>query len=158
VLLGNGDRSFRLKADYGTGYGPGSVAIGDLNGDRKPDLVTANGGSNTVSVLQNVGRTDSIEPDRIPARFELAPPHPNPFRSRTTLDFDIPRSAFVRLEIYDVQGRRIRILQNGVLTAGHHTQSWDGSTTSGSAARTCVYFVRLSAPAVQLTRKALLVP
>jgi len=157
VLLGNNDGSFGPKTDYGAGSGPTSVAIGDLNGDGRPDLATANGGSNTVSVLLNVGGTNSVEPDRIPTWFELAPPSPNPFRSRATLDFAIPRPAFVRLEIYDVQGRRIRILQDGVLAPGHYVRSWDGATTSGSAALTGVYFFRFSAPGVELTRKAVLV-
>ena len=44
--------SFARARSYPTGYGPNSVAIGDLNGDGKPDLATANG---TVSVLLNRG-------------------------------------------------------------------------------------------------------
>jgi beta-lactam-binding protein with PASTA domain len=52
VLVNRGEGSFQAKLDYRTGDGPGSVAIGDLNGDRKPDLVTANA-ANTVSVLLN---------------------------------------------------------------------------------------------------------
>ena len=44
--------SFAPARSYPTGYGPNSVAIGDLNGDGKPDLATANG---TVSVLLNRG-------------------------------------------------------------------------------------------------------
>jgi hypothetical protein len=157
VLLGNGDGSFGVKTDYGTGSYPYSVAIGDLNGDGKADLVTASFNSNTVSVLLNVPATVSIEPDEIPARFELAPPHPNPFHARATLDLAIPRLAFVRLEIYDVQGRQIRTLQDGLLAPGQYSRSWDGTTTNGLAAGTGVYFVRFSTPGVELTRKALLV-
>ena len=55
VLLGNGDGTFAAKVDYRTGPGPNSVAIGDLNGDGKPDLAVANRGSNTVSVLLGNG-------------------------------------------------------------------------------------------------------
>ena len=57
VLLNNGDGSFQAKRDYATGVSPESVAIGDLNGDRKADLVTANEGppAGTVSVLTNDG-------------------------------------------------------------------------------------------------------
>src|SRR5436309_8229507 len=55
VLLGNGDGSFGAQTDYGTGYLPTSVAMGDFNADGKPDLATANGGSSTVSVLLGNG-------------------------------------------------------------------------------------------------------
>jgi hypothetical protein len=55
VLLNRGDGSFRAKRNYRTGATPLAVAIGDLNGDGKPDLATANLGANTVSVLLNRG-------------------------------------------------------------------------------------------------------
>jgi hypothetical protein len=55
VLLGNGNGTFGVKTDYGTGGSAGFAAIGDLNEDGKPDLVTANGGMSTISVLFNIG-------------------------------------------------------------------------------------------------------
>jgi hypothetical protein len=60
VLLNRSDGSFQAKRDYRTGgdslsEAPASVAIGDLNGDGKPDLATANEDANTVSVLLNRG-------------------------------------------------------------------------------------------------------
>jgi FG-GAP-like repeat/PASTA domain len=51
VLRNRGDGSFEARLNYGTGRGPASVAIADLNGDGKPDLVTANFSANTVSVF-----------------------------------------------------------------------------------------------------------
>ncbi len=53
VLLNRGDGSFRPRLDYKTRGSPGSVAIGDLNGDSKLDLATANPGAGTASVLLN---------------------------------------------------------------------------------------------------------
>jgi hypothetical protein len=55
VLLNRGDGSFKAKHNYATGTGPVDVAIGDLNGDGKADLATANYDSNTASVLLNRG-------------------------------------------------------------------------------------------------------
>ena len=43
--------SVGVRLDFATGSGPVSVRIGDLNGDDEPDLVTANPGVNTISVL-----------------------------------------------------------------------------------------------------------
>ena len=53
VLVNRGDGSFRASLHYRAGDRPYSVAIGDLNGDGRPDLATANAGDNTVSVLLN---------------------------------------------------------------------------------------------------------
>jgi len=55
VLLGNGDGTFGIRNDYGTGLGPISVAIGDLNVDGKLDLAVANFSASTVSVLLGNG-------------------------------------------------------------------------------------------------------
>jgi hypothetical protein len=52
-MLGKGG-TFQSKVDYGTGSGPRSVAIGDVSGDGKPDLVTANRFANTVSFLRKL--------------------------------------------------------------------------------------------------------
>lgn len=43
--------SFASKVDFQTGMGPGSVAVGDLNADGKPDLAIANYDDNSVSIL-----------------------------------------------------------------------------------------------------------
>jgi hypothetical protein len=55
VLLNSGDGSFVPRHDYETGLIPRSLAVGDLNGDGKPDLVTANIDAHSVSVLLNRG-------------------------------------------------------------------------------------------------------
>ena len=55
VRLNRGNGTFRPRRDYSTGGGPHSVAIGDLNGDGKPDLATANFDAGSVSVLLNGG-------------------------------------------------------------------------------------------------------
>jgi hypothetical protein len=56
VLLGNGDGTFQTAVTYGSGgQGATSVAVGDLNGDGKPDLAVANAGSPQVGVLLGNG-------------------------------------------------------------------------------------------------------
>ena len=55
VLMGNGNGTFQSKVDYGTGLGPYFVAMGDLTGTGKVDLVAANSNANTVSVLSGNG-------------------------------------------------------------------------------------------------------
>jgi len=87
----------------------------------------------------------------------LASPRPNPFRGRVTFDFDVPRAARARLEIYDLGGRRVKTVEDGVLTPGHYSRSWDGSDAAGVRAHGGVYFVRLWSARVVLSQKVLLI-
>src|SRR5207249_1812966 len=55
VLLGNGDGTFRASPTFAAGENPSSVAMGDLNGDGRPDLAVANSDPSDVSVLLGNG-------------------------------------------------------------------------------------------------------
>jgi hypothetical protein len=56
----NGDISFAQRADFATGNGPAGIAVGDIDGDGKLDLVVANSSNNTVSVYRNTSTNGSI--------------------------------------------------------------------------------------------------
>jgi hypothetical protein len=64
--------SFANKVDFTTGTNPVSVAIGDVDGDGKPDLAIVNRGSNTVSVLRNTATSGSITTGSFAARVDFA--------------------------------------------------------------------------------------
>ena len=55
ILPGKGDGTFGPAVEYAAGSKPTSAAVGDLNGDHRPDLVVTNGGSHDVSVLLGNG-------------------------------------------------------------------------------------------------------
>ncbi|MFQ3599455.1 MAG: two-component regulator propeller domain-containing protein [Chloroherpetonaceae bacterium] len=79
-----------------------------------------------------------------PEKFELAQNYPNPFNPTTTLTYKLPISSDVRLEVFDVLGRKVATLVNATQEAGNYTVNFNGSTynlTSG------VYFYRLQASA-----------
>jgi hypothetical protein len=157
VLRGLGGGSFAAKTDYGAGSHPRSVAIGDLNADGRPELVVANHFSSTLSVLLNLLAPLEVDPPSRFARLDLAPPRPNPFSTAVTLDFAVSSSALVRLELFDLAGRRVKIVQDGILPSGRHVRTWDGLMPDGSAAPTGLYVVRFSTPGLVRTTKALLV-
>jgi 6-phosphogluconolactonase (cycloisomerase 2 family) len=67
----SGSIVFATKVDFATGNAPSSVAIGDLDGDGKPDLAVANSSSNTVSVYRNTSTSGSIVAGSFAAKFDF---------------------------------------------------------------------------------------
>jgi len=69
-----GSPEFSQPTEVKVGTGPEGLAAADLDSDGKPDLVTANAGDSTLSLLRNVSTPGSIEFESLPA-FELPTPH-----------------------------------------------------------------------------------
>ncbi|MFC4233244.1 beta strand repeat-containing protein [Parasediminibacterium paludis] len=63
--------SFAGKIDFATGTNPISVAIGDLDGDGKPDLAVGNNGSNTISIFRNTSTAGSIDANSFAAAVNI---------------------------------------------------------------------------------------
>ena len=92
-----------------------------------------------------------------PKEFALHPNFPNPFNPQTTIRFDVPREAHVRLRIFDVRGRVVATLVDQPLLAGFHREIWDGRVDEGGRAASGVYFYRLETDDRVFNRKMILV-
>jgi hypothetical protein len=77
--------------------------------------------------------------------FRLRPNSPNPFRRSTTLEFEIPRSARVQINVYDVGGRLVAEVLDEVRNAGTQSVVWDGRDRSNTPVPSGVYWARLQA-------------
>jgi hypothetical protein len=91
-----------------------------------------------------------------PAQTELFANAPNPFNPETRIDFTLALTGSVTLTIYDLRGRKIRSLINGLLPRGAHSVSWNGTDDRGRSVSSGVYMYRLQSGEVQLTRKCVL--
>lgn len=89
-------------------------------------------------------------------RFDLHEAYPNPFNPSTTLSFDLPTAAPVRLDIYNVKGQLVRTLVNGDLPKGSHKVIWNGDDASGRTVASGVYLYRLQSGDKVLTSKMML--
>lgn len=93
----------------------------------------------------------------IPENFALSQNYPNPFNPSTQITFAIPRSAHVRLAVYNTIGERVVILADGELITGNYTTTWNGLDASGKLAASGVYFYRLETPSISLTKKMMMI-
>jgi hypothetical protein len=87
----------------------------------------------------------------LPDRFVLEPVFPNPFNPSTTVRLQLPGRSRVILAVFDVRGRLIKIIFDGVLAGGRHRFRWDARNLP-----TGVYFVRVLSDFGVRTTKAIL--
>jgi streptogramin lyase len=74
-----------------------------------------------------------------PTEFALARPWPNPATGPIQLRFALPRESQVRLSVFDLQGREVAVLEDGVRPAGNHEAQWNAARPTAG-----IYFVRLA--------------
>jgi hypothetical protein len=113
-----------------------------------------------VEVSDEAGRrelftTSVVEMPSLP--LSLAQNHPNPFNPSTTISYYLPQSCDVRLEVFDVAGKRIAVLVEGKQDAGDRIAVWNGSNATGSAVSSGIYFYRLTAGKEAITKKMILI-
>lgn len=68
---------------------------------------------------------------------------PSPFHDRTAFVVQLPDAGLASIQVYDLLGRRVRTLMDGMLQAGEYHVTWDGHDSGGHTAATGVYFARL---------------
>jgi hypothetical protein len=123
-----GESSFNEPAGYieGTdqaGLNPQSLFLAQLSERLDP----------TVSV-------DEQTADIIPSEFQVYQNYPNPFNPSTTLSYTIPEIGNVKVEVYDVTGKKIKTLFNGVQEAGYNYIRWNGDNDFNSPVGSGLYF------------------
>lgn len=100
------------------------------------------------------GQTTNIEgdPSELPDVFELRQNFPNPFNPAATIQFRLPVGGHVYIGVYDILGRRVAMLANGLFTAGSHSLQFDAENLASG-----LYLYRLQAGEVTISRKMMLV-
>jgi hypothetical protein len=79
----------------------------------------------------------NIISSEIPKEFKLYNNYPNPFNPVTSIKFDVPYNAFVKIEIFDMLGKKVDELANRYLQAGAYQSTWDASSVASG-----IYFYR----------------
>jgi hypothetical protein len=89
--------------------------------------------------------------------LSLSPCRPNPAIGRAIIHYAVPSTVPVTLKVYDILGREVRTLVDGIQPAGWHSASWNGDDDGQRPCASGVYFYRLVAPGATLVRKITLI-
>lgn len=116
-------------------------------------LVLTNTAGSPVRVPLTGGATATGEGLNLaPTEFFVDQNFPNPFNPSTTIRFGVPRSAEVKIEVFDITGRLAATLLSGKIAAGYHFVTW-----TCAECPTGVYIARMSASEFVATKKLLLI-
>jgi hypothetical protein len=125
-----------------------AVGVEQVNGVVSLDQRVPNSG-------EGVGPGSSL-----PKAFSLGQNHPNPFNPSTTINYQIPdgvnSGVSFNLSVFDIRGRMIKTLANGVKGPGYYSAYWDGTDYNGQQVGSGVYFYRFSSEKYNSTRKMIM--
>jgi len=132
----------------------GSIQSVDLTGGTPVTILDSNDGivfPLHLAILgeSSIGVEDNLQD--IPAFFKLSQNYPNPFNPVTTISYQLPKSEFVNMSIYNVAGQLVETLLNGHKNAGYHSVLWNASGVSSG-----LYFYRIEAGEYTETKKCLI--
>jgi hypothetical protein len=97
---------------------------------------------NTVEVGEDHGLLD------VPGEYNLGQNYPNPFNPSTRVGYDLPAASRVTVRVYDLLGRLVATLVEGISEPGRHEVEWGGRNDAGVQVPSGVYFLRMDANAV----------
>ncbi|MBN1291256.1 MAG: C10 family peptidase [Candidatus Latescibacteria bacterium] len=105
-----------------------------------------------VESVSDVGTSEKVPAKPVlttvestPSEFNVHAPYPNPFNPTTTFSYEIPEDCTVEFTIYDILGRQIAILENGLQSAGIHSAIWDGRDQNGNLLGSGIYLYKVNA-------------
>jgi hypothetical protein len=138
------------------------VSVLDFDGASTPaayEWPSFAGGPTRRSVYGEIGPYQTgVEPGQGASvlAFALAQNSPNPFVQGTRIGWSVPRDMNVSLRIFNIEGRLVRELVNGPVTAGAGSVAWDGRDSGGAKLSSGIYFYQLQGPDDTVTRKSVL--
>lgn len=103
-------------------------------------IYSEEGPKNLISTAGCSGNPIGLINNQLPAEYALLQNYPNPFNPTTTITFSIPGKAFVKLTVYDVQGKEVAVLADSEYLPGRHEFVFNANGLASG-----VYFYKLDA-------------
>ncbi|HXF49005.1 MAG TPA: T9SS type A sorting domain-containing protein [Verrucomicrobiae bacterium] len=148
------------------GFGQTVAGLGDIDGDGTNDFAVGSRNSTFddqdrgyLYLFKGFSSSTGLEDanSRIPRDFELMQNYPNPFNSSTVIQYSLSKRAQISIEILNITGQRVRVLEEREHAAGTYKVNWDGKDFLGKPVSSGVYLYRLKVGEEVTTKKMMLV-
>jgi hypothetical protein len=151
ILLNDIEAAKEVIANYETKYGLDEnlvrmkVKSGLIDAETAKDLKKQIFAESSADSKET---TDTL----LPEKFALKENYPNPFNPSTTIQYDLPEDVKVVLEVFDIQGQKVKTLVNGFKIAGYYEVIFDGSHLASG-----VYIYKIKAGDFSSSKRMLLI-
>jgi hypothetical protein len=154
----------RISISHITQSVPRIVPVGDYTYTALcgyDDFVVLDSTRFQFTVIESMGKgadgwylSDWFDPGELdlPRTTELRSSYPNPFNSSTNLEFALSKAGRVKMEVFNIMGRRVSVLLDKYLEAGIHNVQWDAHNFASG-----IYFCRLTAAEESFTKRMVLI-
>jgi hypothetical protein len=131
-------------------FTPIDVTVSDVAGPSGSAIVLR---ADAIKFIMRTGATsaESNAQSSIPESFALEQNHPNPFNPSTVVGYAVPKSSYITLKVYDLLGRQVAVLFEGMAAPGWYTVNFQGTNLPSGT-----YLCRLEAGGFVQTKKMLL--
>lgn len=123
---------------------PLATVTADIDGDTRSTIAPYMGADEAYKPLSSVEQSE----EALPQSFKLHQNYPNPFNPMTTIAFDLPEAAHVRLVVYNIVGQQVMTLKDEVMQPGYYHLNFDASRLASG-----VYIYRIEANQFSALRK-----
>jgi flagellar hook assembly protein FlgD len=93
-----------------------------------------------IPITMNIGMTSVDDSGPIAVDYSIEQNYPNPFNASTSIHYNLPRASHVKIDIYDILGRKVETLVNETQPAGEHNVIWNSDDNPSGT-----YFYRIQA-------------
>ena len=143
-----GGGSYEVQAGK-VAYNTGNKTINTQSGTQVTSIVN-------MSLSKTVTAIVEIKTIGVPKDLFLGKNYPNPFNPSTTISFGLPKTADVKLSVFNIVGQEVAVLINGNLQAGQYKATWDGVNSNGITVSSGLYFMKLQTGSSHLIQKMIL--
>ena len=150
-----------MKRTSNNGTSWEQMNTGDVINFRQMDLYKSSANSICAYALATNGKLIKYEGEpfgldpgntSVPTNYQLEQNYPNPFNPVTTIKYSVPKPGEVKLTIYDMNGKVIKVLVNSHHAIGNYVESLDMSVYASG-----VYFYELSSADITISKKMILI-